>query len=111
MVYLEQIRLLKDLDAYLKVYLKPIFGTTSEVIIDYITTYNKFGIDLKIRNLDTTNTMQYSLNTQGNNITIPASGTDIISNTPLEMVFITPNNSTGNFSVEHFGINFEDLVK
>lgn len=108
--HLHSIKLRKPLDEYLKKYLLPRFGTTAALIIDYVTEYNAFAVNVKIRNLDGTNTMTYSLNARGNNVTIPAGGTDIISDSPVEIIYISPNAGTGNFSVEAQGIEYKELA-
>lgn len=108
--HLQSIRLKKPLDAYLKKYILPRFGTTVAVIIDYLSTYGVFAINVKIRNLDGANSMTYSLNARGNDVTIPAGGTDIIEDSPVEVLYITPNAGTGNFSVEAQGIKYEELA-
>lgn len=105
-----KIVLKKSLDEYLKKYLRPRLGTTANLTIDYITETNHFAINLKVRNLDGTNSLTYSLNGLGNNVTVPAGVTDAITDSPVQMIHIIPNAVTGNFIVEAQGIEMLELI-
>lgn len=107
---ISKIILKKPLDEYLKSYLRPRSGTTSNLTLDYITETNHFAINVKIRNLDGTNTLTYSFNALGQNITVPAGGTDTISDSPIQLLQIIPHGTTGNFIIEAQGIKMLELI-
>lgn len=110
MSHINSIILKKSLEEYLKKYLRPRFGTTAPLTLDYITETNHFAMNVKVRNLDGTNSLTYSLNGLGNNVIVPAGVTDTISDSPVEIIHIIPNVSTGNFIIEAQGIEMLELI-
>lgn len=111
MSHVYQVVLRKALTNYARKYLRPRSGTLTELTIDYILEYGVFAIDVQIRNLDAAATMQYSVNSRGDLETIPAGGTQVITNTIIETLRLVGNAATGDWEVSHMGIPYEDLVR
>ena len=109
MSHIQEIILKKSLDSFKKSYLPPTVGTTSNVIIDYFQSYGSIAFDVKIRNLDSTNSLTYNANRQID-VTVPSGVTDVINSTPIETITISPNAGTGSFTVEALGVLYNDLV-
>jgi hypothetical protein len=99
-----------NLDGYKKAYMLPRVGTTSNLTIHFVDQMDCFACDVKVRNLDSANSLTYRINNMVN-VTVPAGVTDVITNTFVEMITIIPNAGTGTFVIEGLLINFFDLVK